>query len=85
LTTAPALYASEEFPELRSLIARKYSEKGDVALAHSLVLKSKGLQRTKDLASKHCQMALDAISTIADSPYKQGLIDITKIVLNRDK
>ena len=48
LSTAPVLYASEEFPELTALIERKFAQPGDVARAVDLVSQSRGLQRTKE-------------------------------------
>merc|ERR1719502_1224174 len=53
LSTAPVLYALDEFPELKPVVARKFSEPGDVQLACDLVHRSKGLQRTKELATFH--------------------------------
>ena len=65
LSTAPVLYGIDEHPELKELVARKFGEPGDVQAACELVLDSKGLQRTKELASFHAQAAVDACRGIA--------------------
>ena len=56
LSTAPVLYGIDEHPELKELVARKFGEPGDVQAACEYVLDSKGLQRTKELASFHAQV-----------------------------
>ncbi len=60
------LYAAEEFPQLKEMIERKFGTPGDVATACELVMRSRGLQRTKDLAAFHAQVrtpfTLDTLS-----------------------
>ena len=53
LSTAPVLYGIADEPDLRELVERKFSKKGDVAAAYALVMKSNGLQKTKELATFH--------------------------------
>ena len=55
LSTAPVLYAAEEYPELKQLILRKFEAAGDVETACRVVMKSAGLRRTKELAAFHAQ------------------------------
>lgn len=42
LATAPTLFAAEEFPQLRTLIGRKFEAEGDIELAVNLVSRSQG-------------------------------------------
>ena len=42
LATAPTLFASEEFPQLTTLIGRKFEGEGDIELAVNLVSRSQG-------------------------------------------
>lgn len=42
LATAPTLFAAEEFPQLTTLINRKFEEEGDIELALDLVQRSQG-------------------------------------------
>jgi len=83
LSTAPVLYASEEFPELTALIERKFAQPGDVARAVDLVSQSRGLQRTKELATFHAQAAVDAASVFPEGEARDGLIALCHIVLSR--
>jgi hexaprenyl-diphosphate synthase len=85
LATAPALYAVEQYPELKTMVQRQFSQEGDVARAQELVQNSEGLSRTKQLAMHHCKLALDAISVFSDSPAKQALMDLTEVVISRQK
>lgn len=41
-----------QFPELNAMIARRFQQPGDVETAFRLILRSDGLQRTKDLATQ---------------------------------
>ncbi|KNE70813.1 hypothetical protein AMAG_14929 [Allomyces macrogynus ATCC 38327] len=85
LATAPVLFAAEEFPELRPLIARRFSEEGDAMRAFDLVHASTGLQKTRDLAAQHCQVAAQAIAAWPASPARDALIQLTDKVLTRSR
>jgi len=85
IATAPALYAVLEFPELRKLIERNFSNEGDVEKAYDLVNKSSGIEKTKKLAQEHIQKAVAAISVLAESKAKQGLLDLAEMVITRTK
>jgi geranylgeranyl pyrophosphate synthase len=50
LATAPVLFACTKFPELETMIARRFSVPGDVQAAFEAVLNSDGLDRTRALA-----------------------------------
>ena len=77
------LYGIDEHPELKTLVARKFGEPGDVQTACELVLDSSGLQRTKELATFHAQAAVDACCSLPASPYRDGLIQLCHVVLSR--
>jgi geranylgeranyl pyrophosphate synthase len=83
LSTAPVLYGIDEHPELKTLVARKFGEPGDVQKACEFVLDSQGLQRTKELATFHAQAAVDACCSLPDSPARAGLIRLCHVVLSR--
>jgi geranylgeranyl pyrophosphate synthase len=38
LATAPALYAVEQYPELKTMVQRQFSQEGDVARVRRLIL-----------------------------------------------
>ncbi|GFQ83897.1 decaprenyl-diphosphate synthase subunit 1 [Trichonephila clavata] len=46
LATAPVLYASQRFPELKPMIARRFCKLGDVEKAYEAVHESDGLAHT---------------------------------------
>ncbi|KAJ2996470.1 coq1 putative hexaprenyl diphosphate synthase [Globomyces sp. JEL0801] len=85
LATAPVLYAAEEYPELFPLIERKFDQPSDVDMAKELVLKSKGIHLTRQLAAAYCQSAVDALESVPSSHAKSALIQITEAVLTRTK
>ena len=61
LATGPTLFACDEFPVLHSYIARKFEREGDIEETVSMVLRSQGLQKTRDLAKVHTEMAIKLI------------------------
>lgn len=85
IITAPALYAAEEFPELATILQRKLSKEGDLEKAYDYIRKSKGIDRTKELAREHINKARKALEGLVDSEEKMALMDIAELVINRDK
>lgn len=83
LSTAPVLYAIDERPELKELVARKFSEPGDVQQACEIVLATDGLARTKELAEYHAQAAVDACCSLPKGDARDGLIQLCHVVLSR--
>jgi len=83
LATAPVLFASREFPHIKALIIRRFDQPGDVEEAFNIVLKSKGLDETKRFAKKYANMALDSITDLKDSPYKEELLLLADSTVNR--
>lgn len=85
LATAPVLYASSQFSELDAMIARRFSEPGDVEKAYAYVMKSDGLEKTRELAKKHVDEALSHISDLSDSDEKRALITLAQMTVTRRK
>ena len=83
LATAPVLFASQQFPVLNDMIARRFSQPGDVEEAFQCVIESGGLDRTRALAKQHCEDAIAALDIIANSNYKYALVGLCDKVLNR--
>lgn len=81
--TAPALFAMEEKPYLETLIEREFSDEDDQAKALSIVIESQGIERSRELASYHAQLALKHIDCLKPSQYSQSLIDLVDYVLSR--
>ena len=85
LATAPVLFASEQFPELEAMMDRKFKSEGDVDRAVELVFKSDGIERTKELARVHSEIAMEALLELDSSIYRDALINLTHKVVSRTK
>ena len=86
LSTAPVLFAAEEYPELEVMMDRKFKQEGDVEQAREWVLKSSGMERTKNLARVHAERAMDAVvSWPGESIYRDALINLAYKVVERTK
>ena len=83
LATAPALFAHEEFPELGEMIMRSFSDADDVRKAEELIRRSRGLERTMELAVNHAERAAHAIGVLPPSTARDGLLRLLSDVLNR--
>ncbi|SGZ16720.1 BQ5605_C020g09061 [Microbotryum silenes-dioicae] len=85
LATAPALYAWEEFPDLGSMIERKFSERDDVERAIDMISRSSGAERTFELAQRHSQVAVDALKGLPESAARDELERIARETVKRKK
>ncbi|KAJ7750187.1 terpenoid synthase [Mycena metata] len=83
LATGPALYAWEEHPEMGPLILRKFEQEGDVELARSLVRRSSGVERTRDLARSHADKARELLQGLPESEARAALELLTERVVTR--
>lgn len=81
--TAPALYALEEKPYLEVLIEREFAQEGDLEQALALIEDSQGLERSRELASHHAQLAVQHIGILPASESRQALIQLADYVLSR--
>jgi all-trans-nonaprenyl-diphosphate synthase len=81
--TAPVLYALQEKPYLETLIQREFSQPGDSDTALNLVLESRGIHRTRELALKFRQEAIAALANVPASDYRQSLLGMTDYVVSR--
>ncbi|KAB2026696.1 hypothetical protein ES319_D06G238800v1 [Gossypium barbadense] len=81
IVTAPILFAMEEFPRLKSVIQQ----------ALEYLWKSRGIQRTKELAIKHANLVAAAIDSLPESrnidvtKSRHALINLTRILVTRNK
>ncbi|KAK9267730.1 hypothetical protein L1049_010163 [Liquidambar formosana] len=91
IVTAPILFALEEFPQLRTVIDRGFDNPADVDLALDYLGKSRGIQKTRELATKHASLAAAAIDSLPDSDdedvlrSRRALVDLTHRVITRTK
>lgn len=86
LATAPVLYAAEEYPdELGAMIQRKFKREGDVERSVELIGKTDAIQRSKDLALVHAELAVEAILELRPSIYRDSLVRLAQITINRSR
>ncbi|GAV75007.1 polyprenyl_synt domain-containing protein [Cephalotus follicularis] len=91
IITAPILFAMEEFPQLRAVVDRGFGNPADVDIALEYLGKSRGIQRTRELAMKHANLASSAIDSLPESDdedvrkSRRALVDLTEIVITRNK
>ncbi|KAE8711385.1 Solanesyl-diphosphate synthase 1 [Hibiscus syriacus] len=90
ITTAPILFAMEEFPQLRAVVDKGFDNPANVDLALKYLGKSRGIERTKELAMKHANVAAAAIDSLPQSDdedvikSRQALVDLTQRVVTRN-
>lgn len=83
LATGPALFAWEEHPAMGPLIGRKFEREGDAELAHDLVRRSSGVERTRDLARAHADKAREVLHLLPPSDARRALEVLTERVIKR--
>jgi all-trans-nonaprenyl-diphosphate synthase len=81
--TAPVLYALEEKPYLEALIDREFAQEDDLNQAIALVEASQGIERSRELASHHAQLAVQHLSSIPSSEPREALIELADYVVSR--
>nr|KJB07794.1 hypothetical protein B456_001G118100 [Gossypium raimondii] len=91
IITAPILFAMEEYPQLRAVVDKGFDNPANVDMALEYLGKSRGIERTKELAMKHANLAAAAIESLPQSDdedvikSRQALIDLTQRVITRNK
>ncbi|KAB2021102.1 hypothetical protein ES319_D07G116700v1 [Gossypium barbadense] len=91
IITAPILFAMEEYPQLRAVVDKGFDNPANVDIALEYLGKSRGIERTKELAMKHANLAAAAIDSLPQSDdedvikSRQALIDLTQRVITRNK
>ena len=83
LATAPVLFAQQQYPALTEMIHRKFEAPGDIEKAHELVLKSDGLERTKELAIEYSNQAVEAILELEQSDARDALVKLARQITTR--
>ncbi|MEO0532582.1 MAG: solanesyl diphosphate synthase [Cyanobacteria bacterium P01_A01_bin.123] len=81
--TAPVLYALEEHPGLAKMIEREFAEADDFEQAIALIEKSRGIERSRELAAYHVKLANHCLSDLPPSDSCQALLDLSNYVLRR--
>ncbi len=85
--TLPLIYAMRKGTPEQVEIIRQSIEQGGLENIDSVmnaILSTKALKYTTDLAWKESQKAIDALSIIPESPYKQALISLAEFSVTRN-
>ena len=85
LATAPVLFAASQYPELNSMIMRRFGNENDVKKAFEIVLKSDGIKETRFLAKKYSDNAEAIINRLRPSPEVEYLKFLIKSMISREK
>jgi solanesyl diphosphate synthase len=87
LATAPVLYAlqSQSNGVLQTMMNRKFREEGDVDKAVEIVFASNGIQKTKELAQVHAELAMDAVLKLRPSAHRDALVHLAYKVVDRTR
>ncbi|EFP12550.1 CRE-COQ-1 protein [Caenorhabditis remanei] len=64
LATAPVLYASQQYPELITMLLRKFKHEGDAEKAREIVVNSDGMDKTRQLIDAYSQKAIEMASSL---------------------
>ncbi|MED6221064.1 putative protein serine/threonine kinase [Stylosanthes scabra] len=89
IVTAPILFAMEEFPQLHAVVDKGFDNPDNVDIALEYLTKSKGIQRTKELAIMHANLAAAAIYSLPKSDdeevnkSRRALVHLTQRVITR--
>ena len=84
VTTAPVLYAAETYPEVYDMVERKFENPGDIDRAIELVNMTDGIERTRELARVHAEVACKGLyEAVGESVYRDGLVNLARRVLER--
>ncbi|PIN08988.1 Geranylgeranyl pyrophosphate synthase/Polyprenyl synthetase [Handroanthus impetiginosus] len=91
IITAPILFAMEEYPELRAVVDQGFDKSENVNRALEYLAKSRGIQRTRELAAKHANLASAAIDSLPENDdedvqrSRRALVELTQRVITRTK
>merc|ERR1712127_872332 len=86
LSTAPILYAAQEYSNLKPLVKRRFKKDGDKQTALEYLYKdSKSMDKARALALFHAEKAVEAILRLPQSEARDSLIRLTHAVITRKK
>ncbi|XP_010549508.1 PREDICTED: solanesyl diphosphate synthase 3, chloroplastic/mitochondrial-like isoform X2 [Tarenaya hassleriana] len=91
IITAPILFAMEEFPQLIEVVHQGFDNPNNVDIVLEYLGKSRGIQRTRELALEHVNLAAVAIRSLPETDdeevkrCRRALIDLTHRVITRKK
>jgi geranylgeranyl pyrophosphate synthase len=86
LSTAPILYAAQEYSNLKPLVKRRFKKDGDKQTALEYLYKSDtAMNKAKALAQFHAEKAVSALLRLPQSEARDALIRLTHTCITRKK
>ncbi|KAK9031059.1 hypothetical protein V6N11_032454 [Hibiscus sabdariffa] len=88
---SPILFAMEEFPQLHAVVYQGFDNPENIDIALEYLGRSHGIQRTRELAMKHANLAAAAIDSLPESnddrviKSRRALVELTQRVITRNK
>lgn len=81
--TAPLIFALEEKPEIIKLINREFQNPQDIRKTINLIKSTRGIQKAKDLATEHIQLAIHIINKEYPDEEIRDILKISYYILDR--
>nr|YP_010951548.1 Prenyl transferase [Laurencia catarinensis]WMP12487.1 Prenyl transferase [Laurencia catarinensis] len=81
--TAPLIFALEEKPEIIQLINREFQSPEDIRKTINLIKHTKGIQKAKDLATEHIQLAVHIMNKEYSDKEIKDILRISYDILDR--
>nr|YP_009397456.1 prenyl transferase [Dasyclonium flaccidum]ARW66642.1 prenyl transferase [Dasyclonium flaccidum] len=81
--TAPLIFALEEKPELSLLINQEFQNTIDISKAIAIIKNTTAIQKAKDLAEEHIQLAIQILNEKYSSKSIQNLLLVSHYIINR--
>lgn len=81
--TAPLIFALEEKPELNHLINQEFQNTSDINKAIKIIKETKAIQKSRDLAEEHIQLALQILKKKYYDKNIENLLLTSYYILNR--
>nr|YP_010170979.1 prenyl transferase [Chondria tumulosa]QSD57120.1 prenyl transferase [Chondria tumulosa] len=81
--TAPLIFALEEKPELKILINNEFNNQDNINEVIKIIKNTKGIQKAKDLAKEHIQVAIHTMYTRYSKKNIRDLLLVSYYILDR--
>lgn len=81
--TAPLIFALEEKPELYQLISQEFQNLTDINKAIKIIKNTHAIQKSKDLAQEHIQLAIQILREQHSSKKIENLLSTTYYIIER--
>lgn len=91
IVTAPILFAMEEFPQLHDVVYEGFGNPKNVDIALDYLGKSRGIEKARELAAEHVNLAIKSINLLPEIDdedvriSRRALVDLAHMVLTRSK